>query len=136
MNTQPASDVRAAILQANQQFMTSARRGDAASIAALYTASAELLPTNSDVVSGVPAIRAFWQAVLDMGIKEATLETVELEAHGNTAYEVGRYVLHGDGSQILDRGKYVVIWKREDGRWKLHRDIWNTSLPASPADRS
>jgi ketosteroid isomerase-like protein len=30
----------------------------------------------------------------------------------------------------MDSGKYVVIWKREDGAWKLHRDIWTTS--ASP----
>ena len=21
--------------------------------------------------------------------------------------------------------RYVVAWKRVDGRWKLHRDIWN-----------
>lgn len=22
--------------------------------------------------------------------------------------------------------KYVVVWKKEDGQWRLHRDIWNT----------
>ena len=30
----------------------------------------------------------------------------------------------------MDQGKYVVIFKQVEGRWKLHRDIWNTSLPA------
>jgi hypothetical protein len=34
-----------------------------------------------------------------------------------------------DGS-ILDTGKYIVIWKRENGAWKWHRDIWNSSRPA------
>ncbi|MCG6957208.1 MAG: hypothetical protein LJF04_14560 [Gemmatimonadetes bacterium] len=27
------------------------------------------------------------------------------------------------------RGKCVVIWKNEDGAWKLHRDIWTSSVP-------
>jgi ketosteroid isomerase-like protein len=30
----------------------------------------------------------------------------------------------------MDRGKYIVVWKDEGGKWKLHRDIWNSSLPA------
>jgi ketosteroid isomerase-like protein len=34
-----------------------------------------------------------------------------------------------EGGKVVDRGKYIVIWKREQGQWKLHRDIWNTSMP-------
>jgi len=22
--------------------------------------------------------------------------------------------------------KFVVVWKKTDGQWRLHRDIWNT----------
>jgi ketosteroid isomerase-like protein len=29
----------------------------------------------------------------------------------------------GDGDKVLDSGKYIVVWKRQDGQWKLHRDI-------------
>jgi len=43
---------------------------------------------------------------------------------------VGTFTLKGKGGQELDAGKYIVIWKREDGQWKLHRDIFNSSLPA------
>jgi ketosteroid isomerase-like protein len=66
-----------------------------------------------------------------MGITAAKLETVEVEGYGNTANEVGTYTLQGAGSQVLDTGKYVVIWKQETGQWKLHRDIWNSSRPAA-----
>jgi ketosteroid isomerase-like protein len=34
------------------------------------------------------------------------------------------------GKQI-DRGKYITVWKKQQGQWKLHRDIWNTSMPAA-----
>ena len=67
---------------------------------------------------------------MDMGVKEARLRIVELEGHGDTAIEISTFTLLGEGRQVLDRGKYMVIWKREDGQWKLHRDIFNSSMPA------
>jgi uncharacterized protein (TIGR02246 family) len=131
MTAQPTGEAREAIAAANQNFMASFARGDAAGMAALYTANGQLLPTHSDFITGTQAIQGFWQAVIDMGIKEATLETLEVEGQNEMAYEVGKFALRGSAGQILDRGKYVVIWKREGGRWKLHRDIWNTSMPAT-----
>ena len=68
---------------------------------------------------------------MDMGITGACLEPKEVEGYGDLAYEIGDYTLAGEGNAVLDQGKYLVIWKREEGRWKLHRDIWNTSLPAA-----
>jgi uncharacterized protein (TIGR02246 family) len=131
MSTEQMGPIREAITSANRTFMDTFARGDAAGMAALYTPDGQLLPTGSDVVAGPQPIQAFWQAVMGMGIKEATLETVEVEAHGDAAHEVGRYTLKGAGGQLLDQGKYVVIWKQVGGQWKLHRDIWNSSLPAA-----
>jgi ketosteroid isomerase-like protein len=99
-------------------------------MANLYTANGQLLPPNSDFVTGGAAIQAVWQSVMDMGVKDAKLETVELEAHGDTAIEVGKYTLSGEGDQVLDSGKFVVIWKQEGAQWKLQRDMWNSSMAA------
>jgi len=125
-----STEVREAITAANEEFMNVFSQGDAAGIASLYTEDGQLLPPNSDLISGKPGIQAFWQGGMDMGLKSATLEIVEVEAHGDTAIEVSKYTLQGDGGQVLDRGKYIVIWKREHGQWRLHRDIFNSSLPA------
>jgi uncharacterized protein (TIGR02246 family) len=131
MITQPtASEVRDAIAAANENFMDAVKSGDAAGLAVLYTENGQVLPPNGDFVTGKGAIQMFWQAVMDMGIKEAKLEIVEVEAHGDTAIEVSTFTLHGEGGQVLDKGKYIVIWKREGGQWKLHRDIFNSSMPA------
>jgi uncharacterized protein (TIGR02246 family) len=124
-----SSAVTDSIAAANQAFMTAFGEGDSARMAALYTPDGQLAPSNSDVIEGTEAIAAFWQAVIDMGLKSATLETIELEEYGDTSVEQGRYQL-GDGQgNIADHGKYIVIWKRDGGGWKLHRDIWNTSIP-------
>ena len=124
-----AEDVRAAIEAANAQLVSALSRGDAAGIAAMYSANAQLFPANSDIVSG-QAIQQFWQGAVDAGIKNLTLTTLEAEAQGNIAYEVGTYTLPGEEGKMIDVGKYVVVWKRVGGQWKLHRDIWTTSVPA------
>jgi len=126
-----AADPRSGAEAANRKFMEAFGRGDAANVARLYTSSAQLLPAHSDFVAGTTAIQRFWQGAMDMGLKEAVLETIELEALGDTAYEVGRYTLKAAGGQVADAGKYLVIWRQEGGTWRIHRDIWTTSRPAA-----
>jgi len=121
--------IQEAISIANQNFMTTFGKGDAAGMGNLYTQKGQLLPAGTDFVKGKKAIQEFWQGAMNMGIKQVKLETVELEGHGDTAIEVGQYVLSGEKGQVMDKGKYIVIWKQEQGEWKLHRDIWTSSIP-------
>ena len=127
------TDIRSDILACNKHFMEAFGCGDAAGLANLYTVGGQLLPPNSDVVAGRDAIRAFWQGAMDLGLREAALETVEVAGAGDTVLEVGRYTLRTADGQVADTGKYMVAWKTEDGGWKLHRDIWNTSHPTPSA---
>lgn len=128
--TDVSTDLRAAIAAADAQFADVFKQRDAAGMAALYTETGELLPPNADVVAGREALQGFWQAVMDMGIQEAELDIVEVMDLGDTAVEVGRYVLYAPERQVADKGKYIVVWQKQDGQWKLHRDIFNSSLPA------
>jgi uncharacterized protein (TIGR02246 family) len=121
---------RAAIEAANARFSADYAKGDATAVAAHYTAAGQAFPPNGDVARGREAIAKLWKGAMDAGVKGVKLVTVEVEAHGDTAHEIGTYVLVGEGGKTVDNGKYVVIWKRDGGQWKLHRDIWNTSMPA------
>ncbi len=125
-----SNDILNTIAAANDKFMENFKSGDAASLAALYTEDGQVLPPNSDFVTGHEAIQAFWQALMDMGIREAKLEILEVESHGDTAIEVSKFTLLGEGKQMLNEGKYIVVWKQDQGQWKMHRDIFNTSMPA------
>jgi uncharacterized protein (TIGR02246 family) len=121
------SAVHGAIESANERFMQAFAQADAARLASLYTEDGQLLPPGGETAHGWEAIRAFWQAALDSGISAARLEIAEVEDHGDTAIEASRYTLLGAGEQVLDQGKYIVIWKQERGQWKLHRDIFNSN---------
>ena len=65
-----------------------------------------------------------------MGIKSVKIESVEVEDSGLMVIEVGLFELYAPDRQVLDKGKYMVAWKQEEETWKLHRDIFNSSLPA------
>ena len=123
-------NARAAIEAGNKRFEQAVSRGDAPGLAALYTENAKLLPANGQVVSGRAAITRFWQGGIDSGFKAVKLTSVEVETHGDTAYEVGKWAVPGEGDKVYDAGDYIVIWKRANGQWKLYRDIWTTNSPA------
>ena len=125
-----SNKVREEIAAANERFMATYKRGDAAGVAALYTENGQVLPPDGDFVTGREALRKYWQGALDQGIKESRLEITEVEDHGDTAIEISRYTLVGEGGRVLGKGKYIVIWKRQAGQWKLHRDIFNSNAPA------
>ena len=77
------------------------------------------------MVKGREAIKQMWgTAAQQMGLKDVRLQTVDLEQAGDTGYEVGEATLAtSSGSAVV---KFIVVWKKADGQWRLHRDIWNT----------
>jgi uncharacterized protein (TIGR02246 family) len=106
---------------------------DSAALAAIYAEDGTLMPPNSNTVIGRAAIEAFWADFQASGIGGEIKDT-EVYAHGEDGYTVGAYTISDAGSATIDEGKYVVIWRHVDGKWQMHRDIWNSNLPlAAPA---
>ena len=130
--TAQSGSVKAAVDAANKKFGAAIAAGNAAGVAALYTEDAMALPPNSEAVRGRAAIEKAFQGMIASGVKEITLTAQEVEGHGDTATEVGAYSVKDGAGKELDRGKYVVVWKRVQGDWKLHRDIWNSNMPMPP----
>jgi len=127
---------RTAIEANTKQFVEAFNKGDAAAVANMYTMDARVLPPNAEMVEGRGNIQKFWQGAMTAGVKMVSLETVHVETQGNVAVEVGRYTTTtpgAGGTTNTDKGKYVVMWKREGGSWKLAVDIFNTNIPTASA---
>jgi uncharacterized protein (TIGR02246 family) len=123
-----ADDVSQAIEQVNAQFVAAYKAGDAATIASLYTETATLLPPDATEVAGHEAIQKLWQSWIDEGYKDLTLEAQKVESSGDLAYEIGEFSLQvpaENNTMVAATGNYVVVWKREEGNWRLHVDTWN-----------
>ncbi len=108
-------------------FAAAFNGGDGASVAALYTEDAALLPPDGARMDGRDAIQAFWRGAIDGGIGGLALEAIEVESNGNLAYEVGAFSLQApgeNGASVTVSGKYIVVWKMTGSHnWQLHRDI-------------
>jgi ketosteroid isomerase-like protein len=104
-------------------------KGNVAALDRVYTSNARILPPGAEMISGRENIKTFWKGAIDtLGVKAVRLETVDIDDLGDTAVEIGRAQLQfGDTSLPPMNVKYVVEWKREDGAWKWHVDIWNPS---------
>ena len=50
-----------------------------------------MLPPDATEVAGREAIQGLWQGWLDDGLKDLTLEAIEVEASGDLAYEIGSF---------------------------------------------
>lgn len=122
--------VRAAIEAANKKFAAAVDKQDAAAVAAAYSPDGNAFPPNAPIIKGRPAIQKMWQDVITSGITSIALATTEVESGGNIAYEAGTYELKAKDGKVADKGKYCVVWKKLNGQWMLHRDIWSTDMPA------
>ncbi len=113
----------------NQVFTKQVRNGDSAGLAAHYHSGAELLFANSEPIRGKDILSA-WGSIIRMGVKNFTFKTTDLSGSHNLLVETGSYEMKSAGDTLIDRGKYLVVWKKENGAWKLFRDVGNTSLPS------
>jgi len=114
------------IQKANEEWMAAFNKGDAAGVAALYSEDAYILPNGAELAKGRRAIEAYFKkSVQHLG--DAKLKTVDLQSLGpGSAREVGtfNFKTKGDSSQEVV-GKYVAVWRKMGGQWKLITDIWN-----------
>ena len=119
-----------------QDWVAAAGRGDAEGAAHFYTRGGKLLFPNAPIAIGHDAVAGMWKHLL--GLPNVRLHfgptVIEVAASGDLAYDQGTYTLSFDGAKgrIEDRGKYVVVWKKEDGEWRAALDILNSDLPAAP----
>ena len=122
----PAAAQKAQIDAINAKWMELFNKGDFAGIAELYTADAVAFPPGSPMVRGKAAIGAMWKGMAEQ-VGNPKVTALEVKRLGPaTAREIGTFSLTTKGSSPKEiSGKYLVLWERVRGQWKLAADIWN-----------
>jgi len=122
---------KAVINASNKEYSSCFASGDSVKFAGFYTSDACLNPPNMPRMCGSKAIMSFLAMGTKMGIKGVKLTVDEVMGSEAALAEIGHYDLMGDKNVSLDKGKYIVVWKMVDGKWKMHRDEWNSDMPAA-----
>jgi len=134
----PATQISSPMAATPGRWMELFNGRDAEALAAMYAEDAVMLPPNEPAIFGRDAIRAGFSETFASRDLKADIEALEIVVDGDLAYVAGRYRMWtGDGT-LVDRGKFLEIWRAVDGQWMIHRDIHNSSLPpaASGSDGS
>lgn len=97
-------------------------------IADSYTTDGKIFPNNLEILEGREAIRKYW--VLPEGVFTSFHQVTphEIRVLGDFAHDYGVYegkTKRADGTESSWKGKYVIVWKKEQGVWKMYLDIWN-----------
>jgi uncharacterized protein (TIGR02246 family) len=129
MSETVVAEGRTEVDAANRRFMEAFERGDAASVAALYTEDAVVLPPDGPMISGRAEIEEFWRGLMAAGARGVDLVTLRLAGSADVLHEVGRATITirpESGEANILTVKYVVVWERAaDGGVALAVDTWN-----------
>ena len=57
-------------------------------------------------------------------ITGSSFKTVGLWGDDQLLVEEGTGIWSHQNGQVVGRGKYLVVWKKDNGDWKILRDCW------------
>src|SRR5258706_9047746 len=109
----------------NIVFQTAFENSDSVGLGNLFTSDAKMMMPGSPSVEGRAAITSMVAKFMKMNIKR-TAKTIDVWGNGDLLTEEGTASLFDQKGTELDHAKYLVLWKKEDGQWKLFRDMWNS----------
>jgi uncharacterized protein (TIGR02246 family) len=136
-NQQQKPDTRAAdeatIRSINPAWFKAYNAGDANSIVALYAEDAVVNPPGAPPARGQAAIREYFMkdvaASNAAGMALTAGSTTDAGVTGDLGWEWGTFTMTDKSGTTVDRGKYVTVYARKDGKWLIIRDIWNSDGP-------
>ena len=117
------------IEEANRNFMDLVAKGDSVGLANSYTIDAKFMNAGAPAVEGRANIQTAMSEIIKSGITKLDLRLINVFGTEDLLVEEGELTLFVK-DDVVGEEKYIVLWKKEDGQWKLFRDIFNSNLPA------
>lgn len=123
----------AAVREIGSAWFTAYSAGDANGVAALYADDAVVSVPGVAPVRGSAAIReALAKDIVNARAGGVTLTPApksEVGTSGDLAWEWNTFTAEDKSGATVDAGKYVTVFQRNDGKWRIIRDIWNSDNP-------
>jgi ketosteroid isomerase-like protein len=124
-----------ALKDADTAWSASAERKDLEALVGFVTDDTTMLPPNAPAAKGKDAVRREWTGLL--GLKDVAVKwqaaTVQVADSGELGYTSGTYTLSftdPKAGKVDDKGKYLEVWKKVDGKWKCHMDMYSSDIAA------
>ena len=113
---------------------TTFNAGDSVAAAELFTDDGAMLPRFGVPVKGKVAIKHYMDKTLRRQL-QFWINSETSTASGDLAYDEGTYKIRDmRRNEDLDTGKYVNVFKRVNGTWKIYRSIFSSYTPPNATD--
>jgi uncharacterized protein (TIGR02246 family) len=118
------------IRELGRKWLAAVRAKDAVASAGFYASDGAMFNADAPLARGSAAVTAAWQRLLGMRNVNLTFASTQLTVSnsGDMAYDIGTYELSFDDDKgmVKDVGKYVTVWRKVGGQWKVAADIANS----------
>ena len=122
------------LAESHLRYINAVKAGDISTIVSLYTATAILMPPNDSSLFGTKELEEWHQEYFaDFRVEtfaeiEREVEVFDEWAVERWAYMVAIQPLHG-GERIRDDGRFLSLWKRDEGVWRIAQAMFNSIRP-------
>jgi ketosteroid isomerase-like protein/quercetin dioxygenase-like cupin family protein len=122
---------RAALMARDKEWSQTAKDPD--KMASFFATDGSVYATGMPVVTGTSAIRqTLGQMLSTPGFDlQWAAAKADVGTGGDVGYTTGTYQMTSAGG--TEKGKYVTVWKKQDGQWKVAEDIFNADASPAPA---
>lgn len=112
---------RIIIERIDRQFSVDFKNGDSLALAAYYSKDGRFGSLKGkDIV-------AAWGNSIRQSLKDSTknliFTTTAFTGDFEFMIDLGFYEFKDDRGDVKDKGRYLVVWKQENGQWKIYRDM-------------
>ena len=103
---------------------------------AYYANDAQSMGPNAPTLVGAEAIRADTEKDMAEGGEgyTAKMEVKDVWAAGDIAVETGAYTVTGPDGEVVNRGKFMSLFEKRDGKYICIRDIYNSDMEKKSED--
>jgi len=95
------------------------QNGDSIALGDMYMIDAEIIPST---IGRENIIKSFGRMIRDS--VTGSFKTTDLWGNDDLLIEEGTGVWYQGKGLVVGRGKYLLVWKKDEGKWKILRDTW------------
>lgn len=134
----PAPDlaaIEAEVRTASRAVAAAEAAKDIETALTFWTADAVVHAANEPMSQGLDGVRAAYEGLFaeEVGLAEfeSTTTAIHVASSGDLAWEHGsnRMVFNTPAGPMTDMGKYMVIWSKRDGAWKVAAIAFSSDAP-------
>ena len=120
-------EMKQIIIKKYENVRVTLKNGDPNYVVNIHTANAVQFLANGTEVVGIVALKAFYEKVATLGIDIKSIPTTIELLSNDTAFETGIFTSTSKTGKVSS-AKYIIIWKKVNGDWKIHKAIDQAKL--------